>query len=278
MNDTAPIGLLAGAGRFPVAFAAKAHELGKPVCTVALRHMASEAELRPLSAQFHWTGLGQLGRTIRLFKRAGVRRWVMAGKVYKSMLFRPWALWSLRPDWRALTFWYGRMRRDNADDSLLLGIIAEFERDGMRCESALDLCPELLVKPGQLTRRAPTAAERADIDFGWMLAKEMGRLDVGQSVAVRNKAVLAVEAIEGTDRAIVRAGELCGRAPFVVVKVAKPQQDRRFDMPTVGEQTIETMYRSGARVLAVEAGQTILLDEPTTLALAERYGIAVVAL
>src|SRR5204863_7276328 len=129
-----------------------------------------------------------------------------------------------------------------------------------------------------LTRRAPRSAEQADIRFGWDLAKEMGRLDVGQSVAVKEMAVLAVEAIEGTDQAIARAGELCRRGGFVVVKVAKPQQDMRFDVPTVGCATIETLHQAGGRVLAVEAGKTILLDEPATIALADRYGIAVVAL
>src|SRR5205823_3779077 len=145
-------------------------------------------------------------------------------------------------------------------------------------ESALDLCPELLVQPGVLTRRRPTAAEEKDIQFGWDLAREMGRLDVGQSVAVKERAVLAVEAIEGTDRAIARAGELCRAGGFVVVKVAKPQQDMRFDVPTVGCATIETMHRARGRVLAIEAGRTIVLDQRQTIALADRYGITIVAL
>ena len=156
-------------------------------------------------------------------------------------------------------------------------MIAEFERDGLRFGSALDYCPELLVRTGLLTRRAPTAFEERDIAFGWELAKDMGRLDVGQSVAVHERAVLAVEAIEGTDQAIARAGRLCRRGGFVVVKVAKPQQDMRFDVPTVGCATIETMHQARARVLAIEAGKTILLDEAATVALADRYGIAIVA-
>src|SRR5208282_5945226 len=122
-----------------------------------------------------------------------------------------------------------------------------------------------------------TAAEIEDIQFGWELAKEMGRLDVGQSVAIRERAVLAVEAIEGTDRAILRAGELCPRGGIVVVKVAKPQQDMRFDVPTIGCGTIESMRQAGARVLAIEAGKTIVIDQEQTVALAERYGISIVA-
>ena len=133
------------------------------------------------------------------------------------------------------------------------------------------------MRPGVLTKRAPTTQEEADIRFGWGLAKEMGRFDVGQSVMVRELAVLAVEAIEGTDQAILRAGQLCARGGFVVVKVAKPQQDRRFDVPTVGSETIETMYRAGAKVLAIEAARTIFLDEAETIALADRYGLTITA-
>jgi DUF1009 family protein len=161
---------------------------------------------------------------------------------------------------------------------MLLGIIAEFAADGIIFESALDLCPELLVGPGVLTRRKPTTREESDIRFGWELAKEMGRLDIGQSVAVKERAVLAVEAIEGTDRAIARAGEWCPAGGFVVVKVAKPQQDMRFDVPTVGCDTVESLHRAGGSVLAIEAGKTIILDRDDTLKLADRYGISVIAL
>jgi DUF1009 family protein len=265
LTYAAPVGLLAAAGRFPVVFAEKAKALGIPVVTVGVKHLASP-ELIGLSHRFYWTGLGRMGRVIRRFRTAGVREVVMAGKVHKAPLFRPWGLLSLFPDVRTLRFWYNRVRRDNKDDTLLLSLIAEFERDGLRFGSALDYCPELLVRAGQLTRRGPTAAELRDVEFGWDLAKEMGRLDVGQSVAVHDRAVLAVEAIEGTDQAIARAGRLCGRSGFVVVKVAKPQQDMRFDVPTVGCTTVETMHQAGGRVLAVEAGKTILLDQPATVA------------
>jgi DUF1009 family protein len=202
----------------------------------------------------------------------------MAGKFHKHLLYHPWRWFQFVPDWRMVRFYFYRKRRANNDDSLLLGLIEEFRAHGLECASPLDLVPELLVREGVLTRRKPTAAEQQDISVGWALAREMGRLDIGQSVMVRERAVLAVEAIEGTDRAIERAGELCARSGFVVVKVAKPGQDRRFDVPTVGTQTIETMHRSGARVLAIEAGQTILLDEAQTVALADRYGISIAAL
>jgi DUF1009 family protein len=170
------------------------------------------------------------------------------------------------------------VRGDNRDDSLLLGIIGEFEQDGMVFSSALDYYPELLVKNGVLTRRTPTAAEEGDIAFGWELAKEMGRLDVGQSVAVKGRAVIAVEAVEGTDACIRRAGALCKSGGFTVVKVAKPQQDMRFDVPTIGLGTLETMATAGAKVLAVEAGRTIIIDEPQVVDFANRNKMVVVAL
>lgn len=152
----------------------------------------------------------------------------------------------------------------------------EFERDNIHFESALNYCPELLVKHGFLTRRKPTPAQWTDIRFGWEMAKEMGRLDIGQSVIVNDTAVIAVEAIEGTDQCIRRAGELCRRG-FTVVKVAKPQQDLRFDVPTVGLKTIQTMHEAGGRVLAIEAGMTIFLDQQEVIDLADKLGIAVVS-
>lgn len=275
---TPPVGLVAGWGRFPLHFAAKARDLGIPVVCVGLRGMASP-DLAAFVDRFYWSRPAALGGMIRRFRRTGVRQVVMAGKVHKTkMMYAPWRLLTLLPDWRGLRFWFSRRRRDNRDDTILHGVIAEFARDGLQVTSALDLCPELLVSRGVLTKRKPAAAEERDIQFGWEVAKEMGRLDVGQSVAVKERAVLAVEAIEGTDRAIARAGELCPRGGFVVVKVAKPQQDMRFDVPTVGCSTVETLHRAGGRVLAVEAEKTIVLDQADVVALADRYGICIVAL
>jgi len=272
-----PIGLIAGSGRFPVLFAEAARRQGLPVACVGIKYEAPE-ELRALCASFEIVGVAQLGRMIRAFRRRGVRRVVMAGKVTKNVMYTPWRMLQLCPDLRTLQWWYRRTRVDNRDDSLLLSIIAEFERDAMTFASALDFCPELLVNKGILTRRVPTSAEQNDIEFGWALAKEMGRLDVGQSVAVKERAALAVEAIEGTDRCIERAGQLCRAGGWALVKVAKPQQDMRFDVPTVGVSTIENLHKAGAKVLAIEAGKTILLDQPEVVALADRYGLSIVAL
>jgi DUF1009 family protein len=272
-----PIGLLAGSGRFPVVFAQKAKSLGIPVVCVGVRHEAA-AELVGLVHRFYWAGVAKLGRMIRCFRHEKVEQVVMAGKIHKaSFMHRPWRVLSLVPDLRMIKFWYGRVSRDKRDDTILLGLIDEFAHDHIYFRSALDLCPELLVRPGILTRRKPTKGEEADISFGWDMAKEMGRLDVGQSVAIKERAVLVVEAIEGTDRAIARAGQLCPAGGFVVVKVAKPQQDMRFDVPTIGCHTVEAIHRASGRVLAIEASKTIIIDQPRTVALADRYGISIVA-
>src|SRR5437588_12382604 len=271
-----PVGLLAGSGRFPMVFAERARGLGIPVVCVGIRNEAPP-ELASLVQSFYWAGVARLGRMIRCFKREKVQRIVMAGKIRKNVMHTPWRILTLLPDLRTIRFWYSR-RRDNRDDTLLLGAIREFAMDGMHFESAIDLCPELLVSAGILTRRQPSIREQNDVAFGWELAKEMGRLDVGQSVAVKERAVLAVEAIEGTDKASPRTGEYCRSGEFVVVKVAKPQQDMRFDVPTIGVSTIETMHRAGGRVLALEASKTIILDQEETVELANRYGISIVAI
>jgi DUF1009 family protein len=270
------VGLLAGWGRFPILFVEKAKRIGLPVVCVGMIGEASE-ELETLADRFYWCGIGKLGRAIRLFQGEGVERVVMAGKFHKVKLNATFRVLRYLPDWRMIRAWYFRPRKDNKDDSLLLTVVREFEEDGLTIKSALDICPELLMKPGVWTKRKPSKAEEADIDFGWELAKEMGRLDIGQSVSVREKAILSVEAIEGTDQAILRAGQLCPRGGIVVVKVAKPKQDMRFDVPTIGVKTIESMHQAGARVLAIEANKTIVIDEADTIALADRYGIALVA-
>ena len=269
------IGLLAGAGRFPIEFAKTARNAGHSVYCVGIEGLVSE-ELRDLCDGFDTTPLAKIGRAIRLFQRRKIDTVVMAGKVEKIALFQRWRWLKLLPDLRTMHMAFNYLR-NTQDDTLLLAVIKEFERDNIRFEPALNFCPELLVKHGFLTRRKPSPAQWNDIRFGWEIAKEMGRLDIGQSVVVCDLAVIAVEAIEGTDRCIRRAGELCKRGGFTVVKVAKPQQDMRFDVPTIGLQTIQTMQESGGRVLAIETGMTILLDKPDVVELADKLGIAIVS-
>lgn len=271
------IGLLAGGGRFPIYFARTARRLGIDVVCVAIRHHA-DAALQNSVERFYWSGIARLGRMIRCFRRERIASVVMAGKINKRVMFTPWRVLRLWPDLRMARVWLSRRRRDNRDDSILLHLIDEFGRDGISFASALDICPELLVKMGVLTRRSLSAAERKDVAFGWSIAKEMGRFDIGQSVLVKELSVIAVEAIEGTDQAIERAGRLCAAGGFSLIKVAKPQQDMRFDVPTIGPHTIETLFRSGGKVIAVEADKTILIDRNDSIALANRLGISIVAM
>jgi DUF1009 family protein len=187
----------------------------------------------------------------------------------------------LLPDWRALRaffphFW--SLSKDRQDDTLLGAIVDAFAEDGITFVPATQFVPEILVKAGTITKRQPSRAELKDIEFGWKLAKKLGEVDVGQSVAVKGRAVLAVEAIEGTDACIRRAGELCNGGGFVVVKVAKPQQDMRFDVPTIGKGTVESLVKAGARVLAIEAGKTIYLDQAEVVTMANQHQLAIVAL
>lgn len=272
-----PIGLIAGWGRFPVYFAEEAKKKGLRIICIGIREEASK-ELASLADQFYWSGIGKMGGMIRRFQRHGCKNIVMAGKIHKArFLYRPWKYLKLLPDFRTARLLIRRRFLDNKDDSILLAMIEEYRKDGLDFASALDICPELLAEEGVLTSRQPTAQQRSDIAFGWYLAKEMGRLDVGQTVCVKERAVLSIEAIEGTDQAIRRAGELCKAGGFTVVKVAKPQQDRRFDVPTIGPETIASLKAARASVLAIEAGNTILLDREETLKLADAARIIIVS-
>jgi DUF1009 family protein len=271
------VGLLAGGGRFPVLFAEGARRRGFQVVCVAIDGHADRGIEKSVDACY-WNGVARLGSMINRFKREGIDCVVMAGKIQKKAMFDRWRIFRHMPDWRFARVFLSSKKKDNRDDSLLLALIDEFESDGIHIASALDIVPELLSKAGCMTSRMPAAHERTDISFGWLLAKELGRLDIGQSVAVRERAILALEAIEGTDKAIERAGQLCPAGGFTVVKVAKPKQDMRFDVPTIGRSTIETMIRARATCLAIEAAKTIVIDADETIELADKHGISVISL
>lgn len=274
------IGLVAGWGNYPIVVAETLRKQGyETYCLGVAGH--ADATLGSLCHGFHWIGVAKLGGAIRYFRQNGVTVAVMAGKLHKTVLFHPWMWFRCLPDLRmiraAIPHFLTRSK-DCRDDSLLGMLVREFAADGIRFLPATDFVPELLVEPGQLTRRGPSSWQSKDIHFGWRMAKEMGRLDIGQSVAVMNQTVLAVEAIEGTDACIRRAGSLCRTGGFTVVKVAKPKQDMRFDVPTIGPGTVQTIIDSGGRVLAVEARRTIVLDSQSVVELADRHGLVIVAL
>ncbi len=197
--------------------------------------------LRDICHDFRWIGLAKLGASIRYFRRCGVTDATMAGKIHKVRLFGRGAWLKHLPDLQAIRTFFPHLvtrNKDRKDDTLLGAIVDAFAASGITFGPATDYAPELLVKAGQLTRRGLSSAQEKDVHFGWEIAKQLGRLDVGQSVVVKNLAVLALEAIEGTDPCIRRAGKLCTAGDFTVVKVAKPQQEMRFDVPTIGLGTL----------------------------------------
>jgi DUF1009 family protein len=275
------IGLIAGWGRYPLAVAESLAAQGCEVHCVGLRGLADGA-LADICTSFRVCGVARLGTHIRCLKSRGITRATLAGKLFKDkLLFGRLGWLELCPDLRTIrAFWPHFVLRhyDRRDDTLLTVVVDEYAKEGITMSPATDFAPQLLAPPGQLTRRGPTAAQRQDIEFGWQLAKEMGRLDIGQSVAVQGRAIVAVEAIEGTDACIRRAGQLCPQGGFTVVKVAKPQQDMRFDVPTIGLATIESLIAAGGAVLAIEAGKTIIVDREEAISLADKHGLAIVAL
>ncbi|MCO6042810.1 UDP-2,3-diacylglucosamine diphosphatase LpxI [Aeoliella sp. ICT_H6.2] len=279
-TDDNTVGLLAAWGRFPMVVAESLKRDGYRVCCLGVKGHA-DGNLARVCDEFDWVGLAKLGWASRWFASHGVQRAMMAGKIHKVNFFQPMAIWHLMPDWTTLKAFYPHFvarTSDRKDDTLLLAVVDTFARHGIEFLPATDYAPQLLIDEGVVAGRELTKAEYADVEFGWHLAKQMGQLDVGQSVCVKGQAVLAVEAVEGTDHCIARAGELCRQGGFTVVKTAKPQQDMRFDVPTVGQGTLESMARAGARVLAIEARKTILLEASSFRSAAQRLGITVVAI
>lgn len=274
------IGVIAGWGNFPVRVAETLVASGCEVYCVAIKGHADPV-LADICTEFRAFGLARMGAQVRYLRRAGVTQATLAGKIFKSILFkRKRDLIQHFPDvmfWRHFYPIYLSQTKDRRDDTLLSTVVQLYAAGGITLTAATDFAPELLVKKGILTRKSPTKSQMRDVEFGWEMAKEMGRLDIGQSVVVKNQAVMAVEAIEGTDDCIRRAGQIC-QGNFTVVKVAKPNQDMRFDVPTVGQGTIETIHASGGSVLAIEANKTIILEQDETIAAANRLGISIVAI
>jgi DUF1009 family protein len=264
-----PIGLIAGGGQFPLIFARRAAARGYRVIAAAY-HGETEARLADVVDSLEWFHLGQLGRLIRYFKAHGVTEAVMMGKVAKTRLFT-----DVRPDVKAIAI-LARMRHTH-DDGLLRAFAAALEAEGIQVQAATFLLPEMLAPVGCWTRRRPGRSEMADLRLGWGLAREIGRLDIGQCIVIGGGTVLAVEAIDGTDATLRRGGAL-GKGQAVAVKVCKPGQDQRFDMPAVGLETVACMQAAGICALAVEAGRAVVFDRPEMVDLADRHRIAIVGM
>jgi DUF1009 family protein len=269
MDRIEKLGLIAGGGSFPIMIAKAAQAKGMKLYAVA--HIdETDPQVASLSDAIEWVRLGQVGRLIKFLKKNNVRDAVMAGKITKTKMFS-----HARPDLKALTVL--ATVDHTKDDGILRAFADTLEKEGIAVHFATFLLPELLAPEGCWTRRKPSKFEMRDIIFGWKLAKEIGKLDIGQSIVVRDGSVLAVEAIDGTD-ATIRRGGILGKHNTVVVKVSKPNQDMRFDMPALGVVTIETMHTVGASVLAVEAAGTVVFNRKEMIALADKYGITIVAL
>ncbi|MBU0481597.1 MAG: UDP-2,3-diacylglucosamine diphosphatase LpxI [Proteobacteria bacterium] len=261
------IGIIAGGGQFPILFARAAREQGRQVM-IAAHKGESSPELEDAADKVCWVKLGQLGKIIKFFRGEGVDEAVLLGTITKTRIFK-----DILPDLKGLALWNRLKVRQ--DDSILRAVAEALEEEGIKILESTLYLQKLFFPKGVLTNLSPSPEQTEDIIFGWQMARAVGKLDIGQCVVVRDKTVLAVEAIEGTDAAIRRGGSL-GKEKSVVVKVKKPGQDFRFDLPAIGVKTIESMREVGASVLAVEAGQALLFDAEAMIERANQAGIIVV--
>lgn len=263
------IGLIAGSGQFPILFSKAARNQGFEIYAAAYLNEVDPV-LEAYVDGIEWLHLGQVKRLIRFFQKNDVHKAVMLGAIKKTRMFT-----DVKPDLKAIMLIASM--RDTHDDAILREFAGLLEKEGITVEPSTSLIPELLAPVGCWTRKKPSRSEKADIDLGWGIAKEIGRLDIGQCVIVGGGSVLAVEAIDGTDATILRGGKL-GKKNAVVVKVCKPDQDTRFDIPAVGAQTIMVMKEANAGALAIEAGRAVVFDRMDMINLADQYGIAIVAM
>jgi DUF1009 family protein len=262
-------GLIAGNGRFPFLVLEAARSQGIEMAVIALKEEASP-ELEKLAKRLHWVSLGELSKAIELMQGDGVKQAVMAGQVKHNKIFS-----AIRPDWKLAKLLFSLPRKNT--DSLIGAVAKVLEEEGIELvDSTLFLKP-LVPDAGVLTRRAPNEQESADIEYGLGVARQIAAMDIGQTVVISDQACVAVEAMEGTDETIERAGRYAQGKPLVVVKVSKPKQDMRFDVPVVGIPTVESMKRAGAMALALDAGRTLLFERSVLIAKADEAGIAIQA-
>lgn len=269
------IGLIAGQGRLPFTIAAGARQAGQKVVCVGLTGSVDESLAGEVDV-FYKVPLARPGNWLRKLKRHGVSRAIMAGAVAKGRIFTPWRILRYLPDWRAVRVWYWRLRKQNKQNETLLSALAdELASGGIILQDTTKYCSQDLASPGPMTGNRPGAGVAQDIDFGWAIVKKIAESDIGQAIAVKERVVLAVEAIEGTAQMIERAGGLCKSGGWTLLKAAKAHQDMRFDVPCVGPDTISALAENGAKCLVVEAGKTIIIEKNETIKLANKLGIAV---
>jgi len=271
----APLGLIAGEGLFPTLVARGARAAGRRVVCAALAGSAAP-ELAAEVDEFRYVGLLRLGQWIRTLKSAGCDQAIMVGRVKKSLVYSRWRYFQYVPDFRTLRIWFTRLRRDKRDHAVLLAVADELAKEGITLIDSTAYCADQLATAGVMTRCQPTEKQWADIRFGYDLCRTISRLDIGQAMAVLDKDVIAVEAVEGTNAMIERAAQYCKVAGWTLIKVANARQDMRMDVPTIGVTTIEKLADARAGCLVLEPGKTILLEKTNVLGLADRYHIAIV--
>lgn len=268
-NNSGEWGLIAGNGDFPFLVLQGARSRGIDMAVIAIREEASPA-LEQATKRLHWVSLGELSRTISLLHDEGVKHAVMAGQVKHNKIFS-----SIRPDWRLAKLLFSLPSKNT--DSLIGAVARVLQDEGIELVDSTRFLGPLLPAPGVLTRRSPDEHESADIEYGRQIARQIAGLDLGQTVVVRDRACVAIEAMEGTDETIERAARITGDQRLVVIKVSKPKQDMRFDVPVVGLKTIEVMRRSNATALAIDARRTLLFDRDALITAADEAGIAIQA-
>jgi UDP-2,3-diacylglucosamine hydrolase len=270
-TDTIPgnWGLIAGNGDFPFLVLEGARSRGIEMAVIAIREEASPG-LERAAKRLHWVSLGELSRAIELLHSEGVKRAVMAGQVKHNKIFS-----SIRPDWRLAKLLFSLNTKNT--DALIGAVARVLEDEGIQLVDSTAFLGPLLPKTGVLTKRAPDNAERADIEYGRHIALQIAALDLGQTVVIRDRACVAIEAMEGTDETIERAGRIAGGQRLIVVKVSKPKQDMRFDVPVVGRRTIDVMKQANAMALAIDAGRTLLFERDDLIRAADEAGIAIEA-
>lgn len=268
MAENERYGLIAGNGRFPFLVLQSAREQNVDMVVAAIKEEAFAA-IESCGYPVHWLGLGELGKLIRLFRKSGVAKAIMAGQVKHVQIFG-----SSFPDLTMIRMLAGLKQKNT--DALIGGVARVLEENGISLIDSSAFLKPFLAPEGRMTRRDLTPEERADVEYGRPVARRIASMDLGQTIVVRDRAVVAIEAMEGTDAVITRAGELVNRKNLTVIKVSKPKQDMRFDIPVVGITTIDTMIRSGATALVVDAGRTLVFDREEFVEKAEEHGIAVV--
>jgi DUF1009 family protein len=270
------VGLIAGQGRLPFLVADGARRAGLKVICVGLADNADPA-LAEHTDVFCTVPLARVGSWIRRLRKYGVTTTIMVGRVAKRRIYTPWRILRYLPDWRAVRIWYWRLAgKDKRNDTLLRALAEELASGEIYLENSIMYCKEHLATEGVMTEARPGPFVKADIEFGWEIVGKLGELDIGQAIAVKEREVIAVEAIEGTARMIERAGELCPKGNWTLIKTAKPNQDMRFDVPCVGPDTIESLAANGGSCLVLQKDNVVIIDKSDTIELANRLGIAIV--